>query len=127
MADHGAFESTQTPNRSRGRGRMEKLAPPVVGSLLLLFALVGLIGTAIRDPKPHDIPVGLVGPAPAVQQIATAFGSSAPGAFIFTSYGSEADARDAVDLRAVAGAVILGGATPRVLVAGARGGAANAR
>src|SRR5438046_546137 len=125
MADHGALESTQTPNQSGGRGRMEKLAPPVVGSLLLLFALVGLIGTAIRDPKPHDIPVGLVGPPPAVQQIATAFGSSAPGAFTFTSYGSEADGRAAVDSRAVDGVVILGEATPRIIVAGAAGDAAT--
>jgi hypothetical protein len=92
--------------------------------LVLLFTLIGLIGTAIRDPRPHDIPVGLVGPAPAVQQMSTAFASAAPGAFQFTSYASEADARAAIDSRAVDGALILG-ANPRLIVAGAAGDAAT--
>jgi hypothetical protein len=103
---------------------MEMLVPPVIGGLLLLIALLGLIGTAIRDPKPHDIPVGLVGPAPAVQQISTAFGTNAPGAFQFTTYGSEADATAALDSRTVDGVLVLG-SPPRLIVAGAAGDAAT--
>lgn len=106
------------------RQRMEMLIPPVIGGLLLLIALLGLIGTAIRDPRPHDIPVGLVGPAPAVQQISTAFGTNAPGAFQFTAYGSEEDARAALDSRTVDGVLVLGG-QPRLIVAGAAGDAAT--
>jgi hypothetical protein len=101
-----------------------RLIPPVVGGLVLLVALVGLVGTAIRDPRPHDIPVGLVGPAPAVQQIAAAFGSAAPGAFKFTGYSSETDARAAIDSRAVDGVLILGEASPRLVVAAAAGDSA---
>lgn len=104
--------------------RMEMLGPPVIGGLLLLIALLGLIGTAIRDPRPHDIPVGLVGPAPAVEQISSAFGTNAPGAFQFTTYGSEADARSALDSRTVDGVLILG-SPPRLIVAGAEGDAAT--
>jgi hypothetical protein len=100
------------------------LVPPVIGGLLLLIALLGLIGTAIRDPRPHDIPVGLVGPAQAVQQISTAFGTNAPGAFQFTTYGSEADAVAALDLRTVDGVLVLG-SPPRLIVAGAAGDAAT--
>jgi hypothetical protein len=88
---------------------------------VLLVALVGLIGTAIRDPHPHDIPVGLVGPPPALQQMSGAFGTAAPGAFSFTSFGSEADARSALDSRAVDGVLVLGGSSPRLIVAGAAG------
>src|SRR5882672_111504 len=110
--------------RSGSRQRLEKIVPPVIGGLLLLIALLGLIGTAIRDPRPHDIPVGLVGPAAAVQQISTAFGTNAPGAFQFTTYGSEADARAALDSRAVDGVLVLGSA-PRLIVAGAAGDAAT--
>src|SRR6267378_3878053 len=110
--------------RSGARQRIEMLVPPVIGGLLLLIALLGLIGTAIRDPKPHDIPVGLVGPAPAVQQISTAFGTNAPGAFQFTTYGSEADAKAALDSRTVDGVLVLGG-QPRLIVAGAAGDAAT--
>jgi hypothetical protein len=96
----------------------------VVGGLVLLVALVGLIGTAIRDPHPHDIPVGMVGPAPAIQQMSTAFGTAAPGAFLFTTYSSEPDARSALDSRSVDGVLVLGGPGPRLIVAGAAGDAA---
>ena len=114
MENAGTIDASRT--HSGTRQRMEMLIPPVIGGLVLLIALLGLIGTAIRDPKPHDIAVGLVGPAPAVQQISTAFGTNAPGAFQFTTYGSEADATAALDSRAVDGVLILGG-QPRLVVA----------
>lgn len=103
--------------------RMEMLVRPVIAGLVLLVALVGLIGSAIRDPKPHDFKVGLVGPPPAVQQISAAFGANAPGAFDFKTYASETDARTAIDAREVDGALVLG-ASPRLIVAGAAGDAA---
>src|SRR5436853_5115437 len=97
--------------------RMRRLAAPVIGGLLLLVALLGLIGTAIRDPHPHDIPVGLVGPRPAEQQITTAFATNAPGAFEFTTFQSEGDARAALDSRAIDGALVLGLPNPRLIIA----------
>lgn len=124
MAEAGTLRRTETTGHSGARGGMAKLVPPVIGGLALLVALVGLIGTAIRDPRPHDIPVGLVGPAPAAQQISTAFGSNAPGAFQFTTYSSETDARAALDSRAVDGVLVLG-PSPRLIVAGAAGDAAT--
>ncbi len=122
------MQHTGTINREVGGGHAgafelpRQLLPPVIGGLLLLVALLGLVGTAIRDPRPHDIPVGLVGPAPAVQQLSTAFGANAPGAFQFTSYASEGDARAAIDSRAVDGVLVLG-ASPRLILAGAAGDA----
>ena len=124
MAHTGTMNHDKAAGHSGGRERLRMLVPPLVGGLALLVALLGLIGTAIRDPRPHDIPVGLVGPAPAMQQISTAFGSNAPGAFQFTTYASEADARAAVDSRAVDGVLVLGGSSPRLIVAGAAGDAA---
>src|SRR5438309_9945182 len=124
------MEHQGTLNRTGSRGHegapsgVRLLLPPVVGGLVLLIALLALIGTAISDPRPHDIPVGLVGPAPAVQQISTAFGTNAPGAFQFTSYGSEAEATAALDARTVDGVLVLGG-QPRLIVAGAAGDAAT--
>ncbi len=107
MAHTGTMNHDKAAGHSGGRERVRMLVPPLVGGLALLVALLGLIGTAIRDPRPHDIPVGLVGPAPAMQQISTAFGSNAPGAFQFTTYASEADARAAVDSRAVDGVLVF--------------------
>jgi hypothetical protein len=123
MAQVGQVRQSGAGGESAGRARVERLLPPIVGGLLLMFALIGFIGTAIRDPHPHDIAVGLVGPAPAVQQIAAAFGANAPGAFRFTTYGSEADGNAALDSRAVDGVLILGAGNPRLIIAGAAGDA----
>jgi hypothetical protein len=119
MAETRAITSNP---RERGAAveRVERLVRPIAAGLLVLLALIGLIGSAIRDPRPHDIPVGLVGPAAATAQLAAAFGSKAPGTFRFTSYGSEDAARAALDSRSVDGALVLGQA-PRLIVAGAAG------
>jgi hypothetical protein len=112
-----------TPVARPRRARLVRLLAPIVGGLLLMFALIGFIGTAIKDPHPHDIPVGLVGPAPAIQQLSTAFGTNAPGAFQFTTYSSEADAMSALDSRAVDGVLVMGTSAPRLVVAAAEGDA----
>ena len=114
-------ESRKVP----GAAVLEALLPPAVGGLLVLVALLGLIGTAIKNPQPHDIAVGLVGPAPAMQQISESFGTAAPGAFQFTTYASEQDALAGLDARSVDGVVILGTGSPRIIVAGAAGDAAT--
>ena len=120
--EHQAASSSGGSDGAAGVERIRRRVAPVVAGLLLLFTLLGLIGTAIRDPRPHDIPVGLVGPAPAVQQISSAFGANAPGAFELTSYASEAAARAALDSREVDGVLVLGPA-PNLIVAGAAGDA----
>src|SRR5438067_12317682 len=97
---------------------LEPVVAALAAGLVVLVTLVGLIGTAIRDPRPHDIPVGIVGPAPAVQRVSTAFGSAAPGAFELTPYTSEAVARAALDARSVERVLILGAGQPRLIVAG---------
>src|SRR2546423_11585843 len=103
--------------RDAMRQKLETLVQPVVAGLLALVTLIGLIGPAIKSPSPHDIPVGLVGPAPATQQIATAFATKAPGAFQLTTYGSEADARAAIDARNVDGILVLGSGGPLLVIA----------
>src|SRR5438874_4750082 len=98
---------------------------PLAAGLLVLLALLGLIGTAIRDPRPHDIPVGLVGPASALAQVSANFGSAAPGAFKFSTYATEAEARSALDGQAVDGILVLGPSAPRLVLAGAAGDTAT--
>jgi len=56
--------------------------------------------------------------------MSAAFASAAPGAFEFTSYASEADARAALDARTVDGVLVLG-TSPRLILAGAAGDAAT--
>jgi len=104
---------------------LESFIRPLLGGLLIVVVLIGLVGTAIKNPQPHDIPVGLVGPAPAVEQISSSFGAAAPGAFQFTTYGSEQDARAALDARIVDGVLLLGQGSPTLISAGAAGDAAT--
>jgi hypothetical protein len=108
---------------SSRRKSLTGLVPSLVGGLLIVVVFIGLIGTAIRSPQPHDIPVGLVGPAPAVQQMTSAFETNVPGAFQFTRYASEQDARAALDDRSVDGVLVLDSGT--LIVAGAAGDGAT--
>ena len=103
------------------RHSVERLVGPLAAGLLVLLALLGLIGTAIRDPRPHDIPVGLVGPSQALQPMTDALAQKAPGVFKFTTYDTEDAARAALDRRDVDGTVIVGPTGSRIVVAGAAG------
>lgn len=118
--------ATLKPSRTKGKGFARQWAeaglPPLVGGLLIMVAIIGLIGSAMKNLGPHDIQVGLVGPEPAVQQIAGEFGSQAPGAFQFTTYNSEDTARAALDSRSVDGVLVMGtGNGPRLILSGAAG------
>src|SRR5437870_1970336 len=93
---------------------LEPVVAPLAAGLVVLLALLGLIGTAIRDPRPHDIPVGLVGPAAALQPMTDALAQKVPGVFKFTSFDSEDAARAALDRRDVDGVVIVGPSGSRI-------------
>jgi hypothetical protein len=105
------------------RQELERWAVPIVGGVVLLVTLLFIVGAAIRDPRPHDIPVGLSGPPAAIEPLVAAFGQNAPGAFAFTTYESEDAARAAIDDRKVAGALVFGPGGPILVVAGGAGDA----
>ncbi|HYU62864.1 MAG TPA: hypothetical protein VEN12_03715 [Verrucomicrobiae bacterium] len=99
----------------------ESVLAPIAGGLVVLVTLLGLIGTAIRDPRPHEIPVGVTGPA--ALQITDTFNTKAPGTFAFTIYDSEDQARGGLDSRDVDAVLVVGAGAPRLIVAGAAGDA----
>ena len=103
--------------------RVETLVAPIVAGIVVLLTLIVVIGVALRDPRPHDIPVAVFGPASAVDQLTQGFGANAPGAFKITPFGSEAEARSALDSRDAVAALILSPTGPRLVVAGAAGDA----
>lgn len=98
-------------------------------------ALVGFIGasaafaaifvaltlSAFHQPAPHDLPVGVVGPAAVTGHIEHAVDGAAPGAFRWRSYPSVAGARAGIMQRTVDGALAVSGGQLRLLVAQAGG------
>ena len=108
-----------------GRQELEHWGRPIVAGLAVLVTLLLVVGAAIREPRPHDIPVGVSGPPDAIDPITAGFGQNAPGAFAFafTTYGSEAEALAGIGSRDIVGALIIGPTGPRLVVAGGAGGA----
>jgi hypothetical protein len=86
--------------------------------LVLVFALVGSNVAANHAPKPHGVPVGLIGDTPAVVALAGSLAHSAPGAYKVHRYATLAEARAAILDRSVYGAYSPA-PSPRLLVASA--------
>jgi hypothetical protein len=86
--------------------------------LVVVFALVGSNVAANHAPKPHHVPVGIVGPPPVVAAATSAIERRAPGAYEVHGYASLAAARTAILHRTVYGA-FRPGASPVLLVASA--------
>ena len=81
-----------------------KLLVASLGVLVLVFALVSSNVAANHSPKPHSLPIGIVG-TPAVAGVAGAqLARAAPGAFDVHAYRSLTTARTAVLHRSVYGA-----------------------
>lgn len=118
--------STLTPDRTAASGHLALLADrtpwrTVLGLALALTAALALLLTAFAWPatqtRPRDVPVAVVGPPPAVEQVRTALESAQPGAFDVTAAVDAAQARQLVLDREVSGALVLGPGGPSVVVA----------
>ena len=90
----------------------------LAGMLALVFVFVGSNVAANHEPRPHGLPLGIVGPPQAVAAITGQLDRQAPGAFAILAYGSPADARTAILHRSIYGALQPGPA-PVLLVADA--------
>jgi hypothetical protein len=95
-----------------------KLAIALALVLAIVFAFVGSNVATNHAPKPHDMPVGLVGSPQTVAALAGQLDLNSPGSFRIRTYASDADARTAVLDRKVYGA-FEPGPRPSLLVASA--------
>lgn len=91
-----------------------KLLIGLAGLLALIFVFVFSNVEANHDPKPHDLPLGVVGPPPAVAALTSQLDRSAPGAFTISGYLSLGGARTAIMHRSIYGALDPG--TPATLL-----------
>lgn len=95
-----------------------KLVLTLAGVLAVVFIFVIVNVAANHEPKPHDLPVGVVGPPKLVSATARQLDSRAPGAFLILGYRSTAAARTAILHRNVYG-VFDPGPPPSLLIADA--------
>ena len=91
-----------TANERRPNDR--RLLIALVGVLVVVFALVTANVAANHAPKPHQVPVGVIGTSRVVGAVAGSLGHRAPGAYQIHAYSSLAAARAAILDRAVYGA-----------------------
>lgn len=113
---------------------MTEATPPstardVLGLVVGLTALLTVLLVAFSWPssqlEPRGLPVAVVGPAPAVQQVEDGIaGALGPGAVEVVAVGSRADAVATIEDREVVGALVPSPEGTEVLVASAGGPAA---
>ena len=115
MAARHAGDARRVPARYRA------LAGFIVASGAFVAIFVALTLSAFHRPTPHDLPVGIVGPAAVTDQVEHALDAAVPGAFRFRSYPSAASATTGIAHREVDGALVVSGANLRLLVTPAGG------
>ena len=93
------------------------LAGFIVACAAFAAVFVALAVGAYHAPRPHNLPVGIVGSAPATSGIEHALDGALPGAISWHSYPSAADARAGITQRQVDGALVASSAPLRRLVA----------
>jgi nucleotide-binding universal stress UspA family protein len=93
------------------------LAGFIVACAAFAAIFVALAVGAYHAPRPHDLPVGIVGSASVTGGIEHALDTALPGAIDWHSYPSAADARTGITQRQVDGALVASGPALRGLVA----------
>ncbi|KUO17189.1 ABC transporter permease [Streptomyces dysideae] len=105
-----------TPTRPPAR---RLIAAVVLVPVLAALALWAFAWPAART-APHDLPLGVAGPATATAQLEQQL-AQREGAFEIHRYADEAAARDAIEDRTVYGAIVVTAQGPELLTASAAG------
>lgn len=117
---HGKHEAAATKPSSEARQHLRPALIPLVVGLLIgsIFAAVYL--AAFHDPKPHDLPVGVVASAQVVGQVNKASAAN-EDAFDVTTYDTREQAQAAVADHDVYGALVVAADGVELIVAGGNG------
>jgi hypothetical protein len=71
------------------------LLPATAAGLFIGFAFVFFFTSALHDPKPDGMKVGIVAPAPVRAEVQAQLDQAIPGGIELESYATPADAREA--------------------------------
>jgi hypothetical protein len=103
---------------------MPDLRPVLRHATLILVAGVALAASfvgAFHDPRPHEMPVGVVAPAAQLTRLQAGSAAHDPGALSLHRYSSASAAATAIGNRTLDGAVVLAPGHAQLLVASAAG------
>lgn len=101
-----------------GRGRVPLGAAVAVGIACVQLLFVFSLGYPPLHAAPHEVPVGIAGPVPAVAQVQGQL-SGQSHAYDLHRYADQAAARAGIENRQVYGAIVVTPSGPRLLVASA--------
>jgi len=117
---HGKHAAVTTKPSTQVRQYLRPALIPLMVGLLIgsIFAAVYL--AAFHDPKPHELPVGVVAPTQVVGQLQQA-STANDDAFDITTYDTREQAQTAVADHDVYGALVVAADGVELIVAGANG------
>jgi nucleotide-binding universal stress UspA family protein len=115
--------SRRPEHARRYPSRRRALVGFIVASAAFAAVFVALVLSAYHAPRPHDLPVGLAGPAAVTSLVEHALNNAVPGGFSFRTYNGAASALTGVTHRQVDGALVASGGGLRLLVAQGGGSA----
>jgi len=98
----------------------------VIANLVFASLFMTLALSAFHQPTPHDLKVGVVGPAQVTRTLQRTLDAEAPGGFELRAYPSQQQARAGIDDRRLDGALVTAPGGQRLLIADA-GGSGPAR
>ncbi|TCO34119.1 hypothetical protein EV652_102184 [Kribbella steppae] len=115
----------QAPEHAPEHAADNRQRPPLVVVITLLTALLTVLLIAFAWPaarsEPRDVPLAVVGPAPAVAQVEKGLEQAMPGGFELSAVPDRAAAVQKIEDREVYGAIVLDPQQPEVLTASAGG------
>lgn len=96
------------------------LIAPVAGVIIVMTYLL-IVGGALKDPTPKNLPLALVGPSAATQKISETLQAKMPGAFRISTYNSVTAAKDDMRHNKLDGIIQLQPGTVQVVTASSTG------
>ena len=108
-------------NRLPHPALFRRLAVAAAIGLAVGFAFIAFFTSALHDPQPNDMRIGVVGPPGAAAQVQRQLSQAIPGGFDVIRYTTRPEARNAVREQDIAAAFVPGPGDPSLIIAGADG------
>lgn len=124
-----APQHVQAPDTARsgpGAGAAKGVFLPALVVLTIGTVFVSVYLAAFHAPRPHRLPVAVVGPGRAADRVQAGLDAGLPGGFAVHDYPDVTGARRALAHRTVYAAYLTDGGTARLLYAGANGAGVTA-